>query len=186
MWQDGTRWREALRPARWGIRTVPTFPASTPTPLVRGAFCSNVKCSPSVILLGCRHFTTQETQECVDSGTNFEQSSSQNMRTQLKFEKNAWTQLVFRLKHTDLITLFVFLTQQSVFLSGAAIAPVGRRLAGGPQEHLEGKTNLGAFREVATVGGGGPDRLGKVLPRGGSSGVTIWSRDLGAEGSNGT
>ena len=40
--------------------------------------------------------------------------------------------------------------------------------------------------EVAITGGGGPGHIGKVLPRGGSSGVTIWSRDLGAEGSNGT
>ena len=32
----------------------------------------------------------------VDSGTNFEQSSSQNMWTQLKFEQNTWAQLIFR------------------------------------------------------------------------------------------
>ena len=34
----------------------------------------------------------------VDSGTNFELSSLQNMPNWLKFEQNTWTRLIFRLK----------------------------------------------------------------------------------------
>ena len=41
-----------------------------------------------------------------------------------------------------------------------------------------------AFRKVATAGGGGAVCLGKDLPRGGTSSVVIWGRDLGADGSN--
>ena len=55
---------------------------------------------------------------------------------------------------------------------------------GVPREHLEFETSLGAFREVATTGGSGPDNLRKVLPRVGSRGVTIWGRYMGSDGSN--
>ena len=48
----------------------------------------NVKCSIFVISLGYQKFTTQETPDRVDSGTNSEQSSSQNMQTWLKSEKH--------------------------------------------------------------------------------------------------
>ena len=44
----------------------------------------------------------------------------------------------------------------------------------------------GAFREVTTAIGGRPDHLSKVLPSSGSSGVTIWGRYPGADGSNGS
>ena len=40
------------------------------------------------------------------------------------------------------------------------------------------------FREVATAGGGGPVRLGKVLMCSVTSVVTVWVRDLGADVSN--
>ena len=59
-------------------------------------FCSIIKSSIFVFREVFRQCTTQETPECVDSGTNFEQSSPQNMRTHLKFEQNTWTQLIFR------------------------------------------------------------------------------------------
>ena len=53
---------------------------------------------------------------------------------------------------------------------------------GSPQENSEGETSLGAFREVSTAGGGRPVCLGKVIPCGGTSGVDIWVRNLGAVG----
>ena len=37
---------------------------------------------------------------------------------------------------------------------------------------------MGSVREVAAEDGGGSVHLGKVLPRGGTSGVDIWGRDL--------
>ena len=65
-----------------------------------------------------------------------------------------------------------------------ATAPVGQRPDSGPQEHLEGETSLGEFREVALTGGGGPVSLSKVIPRCGTSGVSIWGRDIGSDNSN--
>ena len=41
-------------------------------------FFYNGKCSIFVVLLGYRHFITQETLERIDSSTNFEQSSLKN------------------------------------------------------------------------------------------------------------
>ena len=57
----------------------------------------------------------------VDSGTNFERSSSQNMWTRLNFERNIWTRLTFRLKHVDSIKFSVFLPPQSDFCISTAI-----------------------------------------------------------------
>ena len=51
----------------------------------------------------------------VDSGTNFELSSSQNMRTRLNFEQNTCTRKKNRLKHMDKIKLCVLLLPQSDF-----------------------------------------------------------------------
>ena len=61
----------------------------------------------------------------VDSGTNFEWSSLQTMRIQLKCEqnkwtqllldKNTWTRLLFRSKYVDSIKFSVFLPPQSNF-----------------------------------------------------------------------
>ena len=42
---------------------------------------TNVMRSKFVILLVYPHFTTQETPECIGSGTNFERSSLQNMHS---------------------------------------------------------------------------------------------------------
>ena len=58
-------------------------------------FCSTIKFSLFYIQLRKRHITTQETPEHVDSGTNFEQSSLQNMWTQIKFDKKTWKLLDF-------------------------------------------------------------------------------------------
>ena len=54
----------------------------------------------------------------VDSGTNFEQTSLQNMQNRLKLEQNMWTRLIFRLKHVDLIKFSIFYPHKptSVFL----------------------------------------------------------------------
>ena len=43
---------------------------------------------------------------------------------------------------------------------------------------------MGAVREVAKVGGRGPDHIGKVIPCSGSGGANIWVLNLGADGSN--
>ena len=45
---------------------------------------------------------------------------------------------------------------------------------------------MGTFREVTTEGGGGHNYLRNVLPRSGSSSVTIWGRDLIDDGINGS
>ena len=49
---------------------------------------------------------------------------------------------------------------------------------------MEGETSLGAFREVATMVGGGTVNIRKVLPYCGTSGVAIWVRYLGTENRN--
>ena len=64
------------------------------------------------------------------------------------------------------------------------LAHILQQLVGGPQEHLEDKTNLGAFRGVATSGEGEPIYLGKLLMRGGTRGGNFWITDLGDDGSN--
>ena len=43
---------------------------------------------------------------------------------------------------------------------------------------------MGAVREVAKAGWSRPDHLGKVLPRGGSGGDTLWFGNLGVDGSD--
>ena len=57
--------------------------------------------------------------------------------------------------------------------------PVGRGLADGFTEHREGEKSLGEFREVSEDGGSRPNRLRKVLPRGGPGGAPIWVGNLG-------
>ena len=53
-------------------------------------------------------------------------------------------------------------------------------------KHREGETILGTFRGFDEEVGGRADHLSKVLPSSGSSGVTIWGRYPGADGSNGS
>ena len=52
----------------------------------------------------------------IDSGTNLELFSSQKMRTRLIFEKNTWTQIIFRSKHVDLIKFSVFYPHKATSL----------------------------------------------------------------------
>ena len=61
---------------------------------------------------------------------------------------------------------------------------VGRGLAGGFPEHLEGETSLGTVREVAEEVGSRPNGLSKVLPRSGPGGATLWVANLGIDGSD--
>ena len=49
-----------------------------------------IKYSIFGFLLDCKQCTTQETPECVDSGTYFELFSSQNMQTRPKLGQNTW------------------------------------------------------------------------------------------------
>ena len=49
---------------------------------------------------------------------------------------------------------------------------------------MEGETSLGTVREVAEEVGSVSDRHIKVLPRGGTGGVTIWAGNLGVDGSD--
>ena len=55
---------------------------------------SIIKSSLFSFLLGYQNCASQETTECIDSGTHFELSSSENMRTRLKFEQNTWNWLL--------------------------------------------------------------------------------------------
>ena len=48
----------------------------------------------------------------------------------------------------------------------------------------EGKTSLGAVGEATKSGGSGTNHLGKVLPRSGSGGATIWVLNLVVDGNN--
>ena len=67
---------------------------------------------------------------------------------------------------------------------GVDTAPSRQGLAGSIPEHSEGKTSLGAVREFDKTVGSRPNHLGKVLPRSGSGGATLWVWNLGADGSN--
>ena len=61
------------------------------------AFCSIIK--SSLLTFSCELSTIVQLGKplgCVDSGTNFEWQSSQNMLTRLKFEQNTWTRLIFK------------------------------------------------------------------------------------------
>ena len=57
----------------------------------------------------------------------------------------------------------------------------GQGLSGGSLEHWEGETSLGAIGEVAEEGRSRPNRLSKVLPRGGTGGAPFWGRKLGLD-----
>ena len=57
-------------------------------------------------------------------------------------------------------------------------------LAGNSSLQLDGKTNLGALREVAKEGGSGTDHLRNVLPCGGPGCATLWVGNLGVDVSN--
>ena len=61
---------------------------------------------------------------------------------------------------------------------GAGPILVRQILIGGFPDHLESKTSLGTFKDVAEEGGRGPNHLIKFLPRGGPGGATIWVRNL--------
>ena len=59
---------------------------------------------------------------------------------------------------------------------------VGKGLAGGSPEHLEGETILGEVREVAEEGRSVPNHLSKVIPHSGPGGATLWFVNLGSDG----
>ena len=82
--------------------------------MIEHTFRSMIKSSLFVVLLGFRQCTTQETPECVDSGTNSEQLPLPYMRTQLKFEQNTWTRKFFKIKHVDSIKLSILLIAQII------------------------------------------------------------------------
>ena len=77
--------------------------------MVSITFCSNIKSSLFWSLLGYWKSFNSENPGRVDAGINFERSSSQNMRTRLKFEQNTWTWL-FLDKNTWTRLNFLFST----------------------------------------------------------------------------
>ena len=64
---------------------------------INNTFCSIIK--SSLLTLSCRLLTIVQLGNppvCVDSGTNFEQLTLQNIRTRQNFDQTTWTRLTFR------------------------------------------------------------------------------------------
>ena len=78
----------------------------------------------------------------------------------------------------------VFLGGGLLQLFGADPTSVGKVLAGGSQEHLEGETSVGMVREVAEEGWSGTDCLRRVLPCSGPGSANIWVENLGVYSSD--
>ena len=72
----------------------------------------------SLLTFSCRLLTIIQLGKLpgsVDSDSNLEWSSSQNMQDQLKSEQKTWNPLIFRLKHVGSIKISVFIPQKSIF-----------------------------------------------------------------------